>query len=89
MTEYTVTWTIQLSADNPRAAAELAQEYQRDPNAEVGCLTAYQVLETTYHYNKPFNRAFITTHMYPFRYGTTDLRVRFSAWRGDKCGVAG
>lgn len=36
-TEYTVTWTIQLSADSPRAAAERAQELQRDDTAEVGC----------------------------------------------------
>jgi hypothetical protein len=28
--DYTVTWEIQLSADSPRAAAELALEIQRD-----------------------------------------------------------
>lgn len=36
-TEYTVTWTMQIGAASPRAAAEQAREYQRDPLAEVGC----------------------------------------------------
>lgn len=31
--EYTVTWTIQLDADNPLEAARAAKAFQLDPNS--------------------------------------------------------
>ena len=42
-TEYSVTWTIELTAGSPRAAAELAQAIQRDASSiatvfDVRCL---------------------------------------------------
>lgn len=39
MNDYTVTWEIQVMAYNPRGAAILAQELQRDLEAKVGVFT--------------------------------------------------
>lgn len=33
--EYRVVWTIEINADSPREAAELALEIQRDPDSEA------------------------------------------------------
>ena len=35
--EYLVTWSIEVTADSPRAAAEQALEIQRDPNSLATC----------------------------------------------------
>ena len=33
MSEYRVTWTIDLDAESPKAAAKIALTYQRDPHS--------------------------------------------------------
>lgn len=43
MTEYRLTWVIELSADSPREAAERALEIQRDPTSIA---TVFDVVET-------------------------------------------
>ena len=41
--EYTVVWLIELTADSPQRAAELAQDIQCDPNSLA---TVFDVMET-------------------------------------------
>lgn len=35
--EYTVTWVVELEADNPRDAARIARKWQLDPNSWATC----------------------------------------------------
>ena len=35
MTEYKVAWLIEIDADSPREAAEIARKIQQDPNSQA------------------------------------------------------
>lgn len=41
MPEYTVRWEMDVHADSPREAAEVARRFQRDPTAMVGVFDVY------------------------------------------------
>jgi len=51
MTEWEVSWVIEIYADTPEQAARIAMEIQRDPDSMAG---AFRV-QNTANYNQAYN----------------------------------
>lgn len=51
MATYTVVWTIDIEADSPNEAAQIAREYQLDPQSIATCFSVSQDQDSSMYFS--------------------------------------